>query len=206
MKVIDFKRTFGTLYFPPRGRITGLQVPAMNFATVDGQGDPNTSPAFREALEVLYGVSYTAKFTLKRAGVADYRVGPLEALWSTGRAEKFNSKAPRERWRWTAMVMQPPPVTPAVFRKACAELKERRHPTGLSKLQFRRFKEGLSAQTLYVGPYSDEGSTIEQIHAFIRADGGHVVGRHHDIYLGDPRRTAPARLRTVLRQPYSTKV
>ena len=200
MKRIDFKGEFGKFYFPPPAKMALVDLPALNFAMIDGMGNPNTAPAFREALEALYGVSYTAKFTLKRAGVVDYRVAPLEALWGTHGGSGFSSES-KDTWEWTAMVMQPVDVTPVRFREAAVKLKEKRDPPGLANLRLERFHEGLAAQVLYLGPYSAEGPIIEKLHSFIKDEGLTARGRHHEIYLGDPRRNAPERLRTVIRQP-----
>jgi hypothetical protein len=201
-KKIDFKKEFGTLYFPNAKEVVAVKVPSMNFAIVDGQGDPNTSPDYREALEALFGVSYTLKFALKFKGVADYRVAPLESLWWTDEPGGWSLKS-KEGWNWAAMVMQPGVVTRKHFRDGVLQLKERKNPPKLSKVRFERFSEGMAAQILYVGPYSAEGPTIARIHAFIQGQGYRLTGKHHEIYLGDPRRTAPDRLKTVIRQPFT---
>ena len=201
MRTIDFRKNWGELYFPPADRVVAVRVPALSYAAVDGSGNPNTSASFREALEALFGVSYTARFALKGAGVAEYRVAPLEALWWNRPKGGFDPGRKGD-WRWTAMIMQPDVVTPARFRAAVAQLRERRNPRALAKLRLERFQEGLAAQTMHIGPYSAEAPTIERVRTFIAQDGGVPQGKHHEIYLGDPRRSAPARLRTVVRQPY----
>ena len=202
MLKIDFKKEFGELYFPMPATVVALEVPQMAFAMVDRRGDPNTSTSYREALEALFGVSYTLKFGLKRQRVAEFKVGPLETLWSTDDADHFVPSSTKTSWRWTAMVMQPKVVSVERFRDAVAQLSERKGPHALPKVRFGRFREGWSAQTLHIGPYSAEGPTIERVHEFIRENGGRPNGRHHEIYLSDPRRTAPAKLRTVVRQPF----
>jgi hypothetical protein len=201
LEEVDFKKEFGKYYFPKTGEISVVDIPAMNFAMVDGRGDPNTVPAYRDAIEALYGVSYTAKFTLKFERVADYRVGPLESLWWSSKARAF-SLGSREGWKWTAMIMQPDVVSTRAFRDAVARVREKRNPAALSKVRLERFREGRSAQTMYFGPYAKEAPTIERLHAFIRARKGRLRGKHHEIYLSDPRRTAPERLKTVIRQPF----
>jgi hypothetical protein len=202
MRVIDFRKSYGALYFPPAGRIVSVAVSPMRFATVDGVGDPTTAPAYRNAIEALYGVSYTTKFALKRAGVADYKVGPLESLWWTGAREPFHPGTPRDAWKWKAMIMQPDLVTVAQLRAATKAVAEQKGARALPRIRFELLEEGTAAQTTYVGPYSGEGTTVVRIHEFIEGLGGRRKGKHHEIYLSDPRRTAPARLRTVIRQPY----
>jgi hypothetical protein len=202
MKTIDFRAEFGPLYFPPAGKIHEVVVPAMNFAVVEGQGDPSTTPAFQEALAALFGISFTLRFDLKRRRIAEYRVAPLETLWWSPRSAAFDPNSRRDSWRWKAMIMQPAVVRRTAFTAAKAALKLRKDPPALGRLRFERFREGRSAQVLYRGPYSDEGPTIERLHEFIRSKGGRPEGKHHEIYLGDPRRSAPSRLRTVIRQPF----
>ncbi len=200
MKKIDFKKEFGKLYFPSAKDVVVVDVPPMNFAMVDGAGNPNRNPAFQQAIEALYGVSYTLRFGLKKQGVAEYRVGPLESLWWTDASGGF-SMDPKEEWKWTSMILQPDVVTRAHFQEAVSQLKEKRNPVALSKVRLERFHEGLSAQVLHIGPYSAEKPTIERIHLFIQENGYKLSGKHHEIYLGDPRRSAPEKLKTVLRQP-----
>lgn len=203
MKIIDFRREYGELYFPSADTVTAVDVPAMNYAMADGAGDPNRSPSFRDALEALFGISYTLRFGLKKARVAEYRVPPLEALWWSDSAGGFSPDR-RGDWRWTAMIMQPPVVTAPRFERAREELRARRSPPGLSRVRLQRFREGRAAQVLHIGPYSTELPTIERVRAFIAEHGGRPFGKHHEIYLGDPRRSAPSRLKTVVRQPYRT--
>lgn len=200
MKKIDFKKEFGKFYFPSAKEVAMIDIPPLNFAMVDGVGNPNTMPAYREALEALYGVSYTLKFSLKKQGVADYRVGPLESLWWTDESGAF-SMDPKAEWKWTSMILQPDVVTRTQFEDALSQLKEKRDPPALPRVRLERFHEGLAAQVLHIGPYAAERPTIERIHIFIRDHGFKLVGKHHEIYLGDPRRSAPERLKTVIRQP-----
>ena len=173
-----------------------VDVPEFLCAMVDGRGAPEGT-AFAEALEALYSISYGARFALKRQGV-EFKVMPLEGLWGSSPADLAK---PRADWLWTAMIVQPPEVTPALFE----ELREKalaRHPTSaLREIRLEAFREGLAAQLLHVGPYSAEAPSIARLHAFIAAQGLRPRGRHHEVYLGDPRRAAPAKLRTILRQP-----
>ena len=198
---IDFKARFGWLYFPSAKTVAAVNVPAMHFAMVNGTGDPNGSVEYAQALDALFGVSYTAKFSLQRGGVARYKVAPSEGLWWTDGGQDL-LHAPKATWRWTAMIMQPGVVTPARFRDAVSQLRERKDPPPLSRVRFERFQEGRAAQILYIGPYAKEGPTIGRLHQFIEDQGGRRTGKHHEIYLSDPRRTPPQRLKTVIRQPF----
>jgi hypothetical protein len=179
-----------------------VDVPAMNFAMVDGSGDPNTSEEFQEAMGVLYPVSYTLKFMLKPTGF-DYTVAPPEGLWWSESMEDF-VRLDKSRWQWTVMIMQPEPVTPDLFDRGVATVKEKKDPPGLERLRLETYDEGHSAQILHVGPYAEEGPTIERLHAFIKAQGCRPCGKHHEIYLGDPRRAAPEKLKTIIRQPVTS--
>jgi hypothetical protein len=197
---IDFKRELRELYFP--GREPSLvEVPEMAFLMIDGHGDPNTATAYREAIEALYAVAYTAKFAIKRSpGGVNYGVMPLEGLWWIPDMARFPD-ADKSEWDWTAMIMQPDPVTPEMVEAACEQVRGKKSLPALKRLRFERFDEGLSAQFTYLGPYADEGPAIRQLHDFIDAQGYALAGKHHEIYMSDPRRTAPEKLKTVIRQP-----
>lgn len=202
MKKIDFKKEFGPLYGASSKQATFVDVPELAFAMVDGVGNPNTNPSYTQALEALFGISYTLKFALKHAGVADYRVAPLEGLWWTEDMSRFSMDA-KDNWKWTSMIMQPDVVTRRHFDEAAAQLKEKKDPPALKLVRFERWREGRAAQILHVGPYAAERPTIERLHAFLRENGYKRAGKHHEIYLGDPRRSAPEKLRTVIRHPVS---
>jgi hypothetical protein len=180
-----------------------VRVPELTFVMVDGHGDPNTSVEYREAIQALYGLSYTLKFSLKKELALTYRVGPLEGLWWADDMAEF-SIGRKADWHWTAMIAQPDVVTPERFDRAREEVARKKALPGLERARLERFAEGLAGQVMYVGPYSDEGPTIEQLHRFIRELGYTFDGRrqrHHELYLGDPRRSAPEKLRTIIRQP-----
>ncbi len=178
-----------------------VDVPAMSFLMVDGAGDPNTSQAYRDALEALYVVAYTLKFALKKAEGINYRVAPLEGLWWSEDLDAFLTGA-KDNWLWTMMIAQPSIVTPAWVDKAMEEVQRKKAPVALALLRFERFHEGLSAQIMHIGPYATEAPTIQKLHDFIHIEGGTLTGHHHEIYLGDPRRAAPEKLKTVIRQPF----
>lgn len=167
---------------------------------VDGKGDPNTSQEYQEALGVLYGVSYSIKFNLKKESRVDYKVMPLEGLWWVEGNLNFGMEK-KDKWSWTAMIMQPNAVTNNDVIEAKSQLQIKKRPVALPKVRFEAFKEGLAVQIMYFGPYSDEAPTIERLHAFAESEGYSLRGKHHEIYLGDPRRTAPEKLRTIIRQP-----
>jgi hypothetical protein len=197
---IDFKREFKELY-APRKTPAMVDVPELAFLMIDGSGDPNTSQDYRDAVEALFAVSYGLKFAIKRSpdGV-DYGVMPLEGLWWVDDMSSFTT-ADKSDWHWTAMIMQPDEVTVDLFEETVDAAAARKSLPAAAKLRLERFREGRAAQVLYFGPYSDEGPTIERLHAFIADQGCERAGKHHEIYLNDARRTAPDRLKTVLRQP-----
>lgn len=196
---IDFKRELRGLYASPR-KPTAVEVPEMAFLMVDGHGDPNTSAQYRDAVSALFSVSYAARFALKRAGVIDYGVMPLEGLWWVPDMATFSTEDKSE-WDWTMMIMQPDEVTEAVLAEAKANAAAKRSLHAIDRLRLERFAEGLAAQVLHVGPYSAEGPTITALHEFISEQGRELAGKHHEIYLGDPARSAPDTLKTIIRQP-----
>jgi hypothetical protein len=198
MPVRDLRREWKELYAPPADRVVFVDVPGMNALMVDGEGDPNTSPAYQAAVEALYGLAYALEFALKRTG-EDFVVMPLEGLgWSDDMATF--SLQDRARWKWTLLIVQPPPVTSDHVRTACAEIA-RKKGLDLSGVRFEAFAEGEAAQIMHLGPYAAEAPTIERLHDAIREQGYRRRGKHHEIYLTDPRRTSPDRMRTFLRQP-----
>lgn len=196
---IDFRRELRGLYASPR-KPTAVEVPELAFLMVDGHGDPNTSAQYRDAVSALFSVSYAARFALKRAGVIDYGVMPLEGLWWVPDMATFSTEDKSE-WDWTMMIMQPDEVTEAVLAEAKANAAAKRSLQALERLRLERFAEGLAAQVLHVGPYSAEGPTITALHEFISEQGRELAGKHHEIYLGDPARSAPDTLKTIIRQP-----
>jgi hypothetical protein len=180
-----------------------VEVPTFNFLMLDGKGDPNTSSEFQEAIGALYPLAYGAKFALKKSSV-DVRVMPLEALWWSPGTSILKTDEPG-KWNWTAMILQPEPVTPELIEKVRAEAMRKKPNPALPKVQLKAFREGTCAQMMHIGPYSAEGPTIERLHAFIAAEGYRLAGKHHEIYLGDPRRAAPEKLRTIVRQPVAKR-
>jgi hypothetical protein len=199
MEKIDFKKELKHLYNPSAKEVTTVDVPAMNFLLVNGEGAP-TSPQYSEAIAALFSVSYTLKFMIKKSIGVDFSVMPLEGLWGVDDMTKFSSDR-KDEWKWTAMIMQPKYVTANDVKLAVEQVKKKKNVPALPKLQFENFKEGSAAQILYVGPFSAEGPTIAKIHAYIQ-NGGHALsGKHHEIYLNTPATAAPEKLKTILRQP-----
>lgn len=200
-----------TLYKARRGRVDFVDVPELTYLVMEGRGDPS-SPEFREAVQALYAVSYGAHFIVKKERGEAPRVMPLEGLWwvddprqediITAIALGATTPADTDRaaWRWRAMIAQPPPIDQAVVAQAKGQARAKAVPA-LDRLHFQRWREGLCAQTLHVGPYADESPTIVRLHEALTAAGYRPRGRHHEIYLGDPRRSAPDKLRTLLRHP-----
>ncbi len=204
MEKVDYKKTLNKYYSAKEGRPVIVQVPAMNFIMIDGKGDPNTGDEYIEAIEALYPVAYTIKFTSKNKNGKDFGVMPLEGLWWTENMNDFNTED-KSNWLWTAMIVQPEVVTQDLFDRAIEQVGEKKNPKSLTKLRFEAYEEGRAAQVMYVGPYADEGPTIQHLHDFIIEQGGILDGtnkHHHEIYLGDPRRTAPEKLKTIIRQPF----
>ncbi|MFQ5614887.1 MAG: GyrI-like domain-containing protein [Anaerolineales bacterium] len=200
MSKIDPKKELKHLYRPSAKKIVVVDVPPMNFLMIDGHGDPNTAQEFQDAVEALYPVAYALKFMSKKEKGMDYVVPPLEGLWWVENMEEFTTED-KSAWEWTVMIMQPESVTPKMFEEALKQVEKKKNPPALSKIRFESFHEGLSVQIMYVGPYSEEGPTIEKMHDFIEENGYALSGKHHEIYLSDPRRTAPEKLKTVVRQP-----
>ena len=204
MSPVDLVRQFKPLYAPSAKHPVIVEVPELAFLMVDGRGDPNTSEQYQDALQALYGVAYTLKFALKKADPErDFKVAPLEGLWwaDEGRPTMDELQAARDAWNWTMMIALPAEVTAAEVAAAAEAAARRRPSPAISLVRLERLEEGLAAQIMHVGPYSAEAPTIERLHAFVQEQGYELRGRHHEIYLGDPRRTAPERLKTVIRHP-----
>jgi hypothetical protein len=204
MITLDLRKQYKHLYQPSARKFSIIEVPSLPFLMIDGTGNPNTSQDYRDALEALYGLSYTLKFGVKLGKYGkkkvDYPVMALEGLWWMDDMREFSPDR-KDEWKWTALIMQPDIITPELVELARADLIEKKHPAAASKIRHEAYHEGLSAQIMYYGPYADEGPTIQRLHDFIRESGHQLRGKHHEIYLGDPRRTAPERLKTVIRQP-----
>ncbi|MDZ4168729.1 MAG: GyrI-like domain-containing protein [Coriobacteriia bacterium] len=201
MPKLDYKKQLAHLYKPSPREVVEVNVPEMSFLMIEGQGDPTTSESYSNAVEALYAVAYALKFAIKKGPSAiDYGVMPLEALWWADDMSAFVS-GDRSAWQWTAMIMQPDPVTTELVETVLADVSKKKNPPALPLMRFATFEEGLAAQTMHVGPFSAEGPTIERVHDFISASGRTRFGKHHEIYLSDIRKADPAKWQTVIRQP-----
>lgn len=198
MAKIDYKKELKTLYNAPK-EPTIVQVPEMNFLMIDGMGDPVTSPEYMAAMETLFPLAYTLKFMIKKQCDIDYGVMPLEGLWWADDMATFMDD--RNKWRWTSMIMQPDCVTSELYKEAVGQVAKKKAPAALDIVRLDKFLEGTCAQIMHIGPYSEEGPTVRKLHDFIESSGYALEGKHHEIYLGDPRRSAPEKLKTVIRQP-----
>ncbi len=200
MVKIDPKKELKHLYSVSAKEVVEVTVPPLRYLMIDGRGDPNTSPAYARAVEALFSVSYTAKFALKRSAAAiDYAVMPLEGLWWADDLSAF-AAGDKANWQWTMMIHQPSCVPEGIIWDAIAEVGRKKKLPAVSELRLEEFDEGRCAQILHVGPFSEEGPTIERLHHFIDSRSG-KTGKHHEIYLSDVRRADPRKWRTILRQP-----
>lgn len=202
MDKVDFKKTLKHLYNPPKKDFVIVEVPRMNFLMVDGQGDPNTSVAYQEALETLYAVAYAVKFSSKQELERDYTVPPLEGLWWAEDMQTFTMTDVKDEWLWTMMIMQPEWIEEGIIDAARTHAASKKDLPALEALRFETYDEGLSVQIMHIGSYDDEAPTIERLHKqFLPANNLTENGKHHEIYLSDPRRVATEKLKTILRQP-----
>lgn len=200
MDKIDPKNELKHLYSVSAKQVVEVTVPPLRYLMIDGRGDPNTSPAYARAVEALFSVSYTAKFALKRSAAAiDYAVMPLEGLWWADDLSAF-AAGDKANWQWTMMIHQPSCVPEGIIWDAIAEVGRKKKLPAVSELRLEELDEGRCAQILHVGPFSEEGPTIERLHHFIDSRSG-KMGKHHEIYLSDVRRADPRKWRTILRQP-----
>ncbi len=200
MDKVDLKKQLEEFYNSSSKEVKFVDVPAMNFLMVDGKGNPNDSPEYKAAIEVLFMVSYALKFMVKKAKSIDYSVMPLEGLWWVDNITKFSPEH-KDDWKWKAMIMQPNFVNAEDVKAAIEQVKKKKNLEAITKLRFESFNEGKAAQIMHIGPYSAEGANIAKIRAFIQSNGYSLGGKHHEIYLSNPGKTAPEKLKTIMRQP-----
>lgn len=200
MEKTDLKKQYKDLYGPSAKKFTILEIPKLNFIMIDGHGDPNIEPSYTAAIETLYAMSYTLKFHVKKTMDIDYTVMGLEGLWWVPDMNEF-SITRKEDWDWTAMIMQPDFITPALFEEAKHQVITKGKGPRINDARLESFHEGTCVQVMYIGPFKDEGPTIANMHAYAKEQGYDLAGKHHEIYLSDFRRTAPEKLKTVIRQP-----
>jgi hypothetical protein len=215
MKTLDLKKQFKYLYQPSAKKIETVQVPNLQFAMIDGAiekgSEPGKSPSFAEATQVLYSISYTLKFMLKKrkTNAIDYPVMALEGLW--GVEDGHFDITVKDNWFYTLMIMQPDVVTQEIFEEAREEVRRKKGDSDmLGKLRLAHFEEGLCVQTMHIGPYATEPATIDRMKEFMEENGlkdsvGPIGGKHHEIYMSDPRKAAPDKMKTVLRHPVVRK-
>ena len=197
---IDLKKKFKELYNPPKKEPVILEIPEMNFLMIDGVGDPNTAQQYKDSVSALYSLAYGIKFAVKKRQEIDYGVLPLEGLWWAEDMEKFSTDK-KDDWLWTMMIMQPEYVNSELVQEIREEVKQKKNPPLIEDIRFESYSEGVCVQLMHVGPYADEAPNIERMHEYAFQQGYSLVGKHHEIYLKDPTRSAPEKLLTVLRQP-----
>lgn len=203
---IDYKKSMKDFYLPNSKEVVEINVPEMNFLMIDGMGSPGDSQEYLDVLGALYPIAFKTKFLSKAKG-KDYVVPPLEGLWWADNMEDF-TKGNRDKWKWTMMIMQPEWITQEMINEAIKITVEKKPElkNKISKLRLESYKEGKAAQIMHIGPYSEEGPTVEKVHKFIESKGGTFDGhnqKHHEIYLSDPRKAKPETMKTVIRQPYN---
>jgi hypothetical protein len=210
MKKLDLKSDLKYLYTASARKVGLLQVPCLQFAMIDGAIEkgqaPGTSPGFQEATQALYGISYTLKFMLKKrkTHAIDYPVMALEGLWWVENGV-FDITV-KDNWFYTLMILQPEIINDDVFAEGLSEVRRKRGDSpALSKIRLDSFEEGLCLQILHVGPYATEPASIQKMEEYASESGYRdrvgLGGKHHEIYLGDPRRADPSKLKTLLRHP-----
>lgn len=201
MKKIDYKKELKHLYNPSPKEPKIVDVPQMNFLMIDGKGNPNISQEYKNAIEALFSVSYTLKFMIKKGETSiDYGVMPLEGLWWVEDMSKFSVER-KDEWLWTSMITQPELIRRELVIEAIEIVKKKGKLPAIDKLRFESFCEGKSAQIMHIGPFSEEGPTIEKLHNFIQEQNHALRDKHHEIYLSDIRKGDPKKWKTIIRQP-----
>jgi hypothetical protein len=200
MGKVDFKKRIAA-YTARRGVLEVVDVPPLRYLMIDGQGDPNTSQAYSDAVSTIFPVAYKLKFLHRKQSGEDYVVMPLEALWWSDDMATFTTARDKSRWKWTLLSLVPDSVAVEVFDEALASAATSGAPA-VGSVRIDTLAEGTCVQTLHLGSYEDEAPILAEMHdEFIPAHGLRMTGRHHEIYFSDPRRTHPSKLRTLLRQP-----
>ena len=195
----DIKRELKQFYHASAKHVAEVDVPEFRYLMIDGKGDPNNSPTYKQAVEALFSVSYTTKFALKKQSGVDYTVMPLEGLWWADDWSVFLTDD-RSEWQWTMMILQPDFVPEEIIHASIRKLTQTKNLPALEKLRLESFHEGPCVQILHVGPFSEERATIERLHHHLDSI-AERRGKHHEIYLSDIRRAAPEKWKTIIRQP-----
>lgn len=205
MSNIDFKKTLKHLYKPSAREVSIVNVEPMNYLMIDGTGNPGTSKRYQQAIEALYPLSYGIRAISKDAGIV-YTVMPLEGLWSfEGQEENTEfllTEADKDTFVWTLMIMQPEHITQEMFETARDVVRKKKSPILLDEVRFESYHEGETVQIMHIGSYDDEGSNVKRLHDHIAENGWSIGKKHHEIYLSDPRKVAPEKMKTVIRQPF----
>ena len=195
---LELRKTMKEFYNPPAREVVLVELPSLKYIMVDGDGEPG-GESFQQAMTTLYNIAYTMKFQSKRLLKKDYDMMAPEGLWWM-KGEKFDMTK-KDKWLWTLMILVPDFVTPKMFSEAVTEVRSKKNPPGLERARLETLDEGTSVQIMHVGPYATEPASIAKMDAYAKEHGYKMVGKHHEIYLGDPRRAAPSKLKTVLRHP-----
>ncbi len=206
MTKIDFKKQNKGWYRPSTNVIEIVDIPDLPFLMIDGKHYSQKSATFQPAIEALFGMAYTMRFLFKNEvhkpeGYYEYVIPPLEGLWWMHSGNPHFDAEQWEDWRWTLMIRQPEFFDADMIEEAREILRKKKNPSELPNLRYERYAEGKSVQTMHIGPYHEEGPTIQKMHDFVAEKGLELHGKHHEIYIGDVRRAAPERLKTVLRHP-----
>ena len=197
---IDLKKNWKDLYNPSKKEPLIVDIPAFNFLKVDGHGDPNTSQEFKDAVSSLYPLAYALKFAVKKRQGIDYAVMPLEGLWWCEDMKNFSTDD-KSNWDWTLMILQPEWVTSDLVDEIHQEVKRKKNPPKIDQIRFEGYHEGMVVCLMHIGPFAEEGPNIQRMHNYAESQGYKITGKHHEIYLNDFTKTAPERLKTILRQP-----
>lgn len=205
MTNLDLKITHKHLYAPSAKAVSVVDVPSLPYLMIDSEGNPNTAPEYVSAVEALYGLAYGIRAIRKAAGET-FTVMPLEGLWAFkgDQLETFDlTDADKDRFVWTMMILQPESVTAETVAQARENLRKGKKATDFAdKIRFETYHEGEAVQIMHLGPYSAEGPTVARLHAHIDENGWSLRSKHHEIYLSDPRKVAPEKMKTVIRQPF----
>jgi hypothetical protein len=199
MPKLDFKKQYKQFYNASKN-VEIVDVPKFLYLMADGKGNPGTTPAFQAITEALYSLSYTMKFAVKKVNPDnDYSVPPLEGFWWMDNMSDFGEDK-KDEWKWTLLIAQPDFINKEIYESAQAEVL-RKKKIDSSDVRFGHFSEGTCIQLLHIGPYNEEAANIQKMHSFMKENGYTFNGKHHEIYLSDPRKTSPDKLKTILRQP-----
>ena len=201
MDKLDLLRQMKGIYSSSINKVNFIKIPPLNYLMVDGEGDPNTSQIYKDSLQALYSLAYALKFTIKKGKSSiDFKVMPLEGLWWVDDMNLFSVKN-KEDWKWTMMILQPNLITVDMVSEMCEQVIKKKGLLLTQQVRLEQYIEGECAQILHLGPYSAEGENIERLHTTIREQGYQCKGKHHEIYLNTPLKTAPEKLKTIIRQP-----